>query len=206
MVYGPIAAFLVESFPAKIRYTSLSLPYHFGNGWFGGFTPLIATSIVAATGNMFAGLWFPIACRVDDVRRRQPAAARNEGSNGIWHEVGPRNDVDELLVSRRCARRRRRWPRSAPAAPLKVYISADMEGITGVASVDQLAPGSLRVLAGARVDDRRGARRDSGRARRRRDGVRRERLTWQRRVAADRPIPDRHPGNASSDRFLGHSA
>ena len=61
MVYGPIAAFLVESFPARIRYTSLSLPYHFGNGWFGGFTPVIATSIVAATGNRYAGLWFPIA-------------------------------------------------------------------------------------------------------------------------------------------------
>jgi hypothetical protein len=60
MVYGPIAAFLVESFPARIRYTSLSLPYHFGNGWFGGFTPVIATSIVAATGNKYAGLWFPI--------------------------------------------------------------------------------------------------------------------------------------------------
>jgi MFS family permease len=60
MVYGPIAAFLVESFPARIRYTSLSLPYHFGNGWFGGFLPLIATSIVAATGNRYAGLWFPI--------------------------------------------------------------------------------------------------------------------------------------------------
>jgi len=61
MVYGPIAAFLVESFPAKIRYTSMSLPYHFGNGWFGGFTPVIATSIVAATGNKYAGLWFPIS-------------------------------------------------------------------------------------------------------------------------------------------------
>jgi MFS family permease len=61
MVYGPIAAFLVESFPARIRYTSLSLPYHFGNGWFGGFTPVIATSIVAATGNRYAGLWFPIS-------------------------------------------------------------------------------------------------------------------------------------------------
>jgi MFS family permease len=60
MVYGPIAAFLVESFPARIRYTSLSLPYHFGNGWFGGFTPVIATFIVAATGNRYAGLWFPI--------------------------------------------------------------------------------------------------------------------------------------------------
>lgn len=60
MVYGPIAAFLVEAFPARIRYTSLSLPYHFGNGWFGGFLPLIATALVAWTGNMFAGLAFPI--------------------------------------------------------------------------------------------------------------------------------------------------
>ena len=61
MVYGPIAAFLVESFPARIRYTSVSLPYHVGNGYFGGFLPLIATSVVAATGNLYAGLLFPIA-------------------------------------------------------------------------------------------------------------------------------------------------
>ncbi|MGH7494878.1 MAG: MFS transporter [bacterium] len=61
MVYGPIAAFLVELFPAKIRYTSMSLPYHLGNGEFGGFTPLIASAIVAATGNMYAGLAYPIA-------------------------------------------------------------------------------------------------------------------------------------------------
>lgn len=60
MVYGPIAAFLVESFPAKIRYTSVSLPYHIGNGYFGGFLPLIATAVVASTGNIFAGLIFPI--------------------------------------------------------------------------------------------------------------------------------------------------
>ena len=60
MVYGPIAAFLVEAFPARIRYTSLSLPYHFGNGWFGGFLPLIATWAVAATGNIYAGLAYPI--------------------------------------------------------------------------------------------------------------------------------------------------
>jgi MFS family permease len=60
MVYGPIAAFLVEAFPARIRYTSLSLPYHFGNGWFGGFLPLIATALVARTGNVYAGLVFPI--------------------------------------------------------------------------------------------------------------------------------------------------
>src|SRR5215211_6312307 len=61
MVYGPIAAFLVEAFPAKIRYTSLSLPYHFGNGWFGGFLPIIATSLVAKTGNIYSGLWYPMA-------------------------------------------------------------------------------------------------------------------------------------------------
>ena len=60
MVYGPIAAFLVEAFPARIRYTSLSLPYHFANGWFGGFLPLIATGLVARTGNIYAGLAFPI--------------------------------------------------------------------------------------------------------------------------------------------------
>jgi MFS family permease len=60
MSYGPVAAFLVESFPAKIRYTSMSLPYHFGNGWFGGFLPLIATWAVAKTGNIYAGLWYPI--------------------------------------------------------------------------------------------------------------------------------------------------
>jgi MFS family permease len=60
MVYGPIAAFLVESFPAKIRYTSVSLPYHVGNGYFGGFLPLIATSLVVSSGNIYAGLYFPI--------------------------------------------------------------------------------------------------------------------------------------------------
>ncbi len=59
MITGPVAAFLVESFPARVRYTSMSLPYHFGNGWFGGFLPLIATALVARTGNMYAGLLYP---------------------------------------------------------------------------------------------------------------------------------------------------
>jgi MFS family permease len=61
MVYGPIAAYLVEAFPAKIRYTALSLPYHIGNGVFGGLLPLIGLSIVARTGNIYAGLYYPIA-------------------------------------------------------------------------------------------------------------------------------------------------
>jgi hypothetical protein len=60
MVYGPIAAYLVELFPARIRYTSMSLPYHIGNGWFGGMLPLIATAIVASTGDIYRGLWYPI--------------------------------------------------------------------------------------------------------------------------------------------------
>jgi hypothetical protein len=60
MVYGPIAAFLVELFPTRIRYTSMSLPYHIGNGWFGGMLPLTATAVVAATGNIYAGLWYPV--------------------------------------------------------------------------------------------------------------------------------------------------
>src|SRR5690606_37896572 len=60
MVYGPIAAFLVELFPTRIRYTSMSLPYHIGNGWFGGMLPLTATAMVAASGNIYAGLWYPV--------------------------------------------------------------------------------------------------------------------------------------------------
>ena len=60
MVYGPIAAFLVELFPARIRYTSMSLPYHIGNGWFGGMLPLTAAALVAAKGDIFAGLWYPV--------------------------------------------------------------------------------------------------------------------------------------------------
>ena len=61
MVYGPIAAYLVEAFPAKIRYTALSLPYHIGNGVFGGLLPLIGLWIVASTGNIYAGLYYPMA-------------------------------------------------------------------------------------------------------------------------------------------------
>jgi len=64
MVYGPIAAMLVELFPTRIRYTSMSLPYHIGNGWFGGFLPPVAFAVVAATGNIYDGLWYPIIIAV----------------------------------------------------------------------------------------------------------------------------------------------
>ncbi|HTH97492.1 MAG TPA: MFS transporter [Stellaceae bacterium] len=64
MVYGPIAAMLVEMFPTRIRYTSMSLPYHIGNGWFGGFLPATALAIVAATGGIYDGLWYPIVFAV----------------------------------------------------------------------------------------------------------------------------------------------
>ena len=70
MVYGPIAAWLVELFPTRIRYTGLSLPYHIGNGWFGGFLPATVFAIVAATGNIYSGLWYPIVVAVDELRRR----------------------------------------------------------------------------------------------------------------------------------------
>jgi hypothetical protein len=60
MVYGPIAAYLVEAFPAKIRYTALSLPYHIGNGVFGGLLPVIGLSVIANTGNIYAGLYYPM--------------------------------------------------------------------------------------------------------------------------------------------------
>ncbi|MBU3969241.1 MAG: MHS family MFS transporter [Alphaproteobacteria bacterium] len=64
MVYGPIAAALVEMFPTNIRYTSMSLPYHIGNGWFGGFLPTTAFAMVAATGNIYYGLWYPIVIAI----------------------------------------------------------------------------------------------------------------------------------------------
>jgi MFS family permease len=67
MVYGPIAAWLVELFPARIRYTSMSLPYHIGNGWFGGFLPTIAFAMVAATGDIYYGLWYPIVVAIATV-------------------------------------------------------------------------------------------------------------------------------------------
>ena len=61
MVYGPIAAILVEMFPTRIRYTGMSLPYHIGNGWFGGLLPATAFAMSAAAGDIYYGLWYPIA-------------------------------------------------------------------------------------------------------------------------------------------------
>jgi MFS family permease len=87
MIYGPIAAYLVEAFPAKIRYTSLSLPYHIGNGVFGGLLPLIGLSLCAATGNIIAGLYYPmivagITLVVGSVLLKETHGTR------IWDEVG----------------------------------------------------------------------------------------------------------------------
>ena len=96
MVYGPIAAFLVEAFPAKIRYTSLSLPYHFGNGWFGGFLPIIATSLVARTGNIYAGLAFPIVVALITFVVGS-IMLRDQHNESIWAEV---HDTGNPTVSR----------------------------------------------------------------------------------------------------------
>ena len=79
MVYGPIAAWLVELFPTRIRYTSMSLPYHIGNGWFGGFLPTISFALVAASGNIYQGLWYPDHRRADDLRDRLAVPARDQG-------------------------------------------------------------------------------------------------------------------------------
>jgi MFS family permease len=95
MVYGPIAAFLVEAFPARIRYTSLSLPYHFGNGWFGGFLPIIATSLVAATGNIYAGLAFPIVVALVTFVVGS-IMLRDRHNESIWAEV---NNPGQATVS-----------------------------------------------------------------------------------------------------------
>jgi MFS family permease len=86
MITGPIAAFLVESFPARVRYTSMSLPYHFGNGWFGGFLPLIATALVARTGNIYAGLAYPTAIALLTFIVGS-ITLRETGQRKIWDEV-----------------------------------------------------------------------------------------------------------------------
>jgi MFS family permease len=85
-VYGPIAAFLVEAFPAKIRYTSMSLPYHFGNGWFGGWLPFIAVALTTATGNIYAGLWYPIGVALLTFAVGM-IYLRETKDNRIWDEV-----------------------------------------------------------------------------------------------------------------------
>jgi len=87
MVYGPIAAFLVEFFAARIRYTSLSIPYHIGNGWFGGFLPLISAALLTATGNLYAGLIYPIAIAVMTVIVGG-LFIRESRHTRIWDEVG----------------------------------------------------------------------------------------------------------------------
>ena len=87
MVYGPIAAYLVEAFPAKIRYTALSLPYHIGNGVFGGLLPLIGLSVIASTGNIYAGLYYPMI--VASITFVVGSLLLRESNNvKIWEEVG----------------------------------------------------------------------------------------------------------------------
>ena len=80
MVYGPIAAWLVELFPARIRYTSMSLPYHIGNGWFGGFLPTVSFALVALTGDIYYGLWYPIVVAVAHGRDRRRCSCRTSAT------------------------------------------------------------------------------------------------------------------------------
>ncbi len=87
MIYGPIAAYLVEAFPAKIRYTSLSLPYHIGNGVFGGLLPLIGLSLCAATGNFYAGLYYPMIVAAITLVFGSILLKETHGTK-IWDEVG----------------------------------------------------------------------------------------------------------------------
>jgi MFS family permease len=94
MVYGPIAAYLVEAFPAKIRYSSLSLPYHIGNGVFGGLLPLIGVSIIAQTGNIYAGLYYPMAIAALTFVIGSIALKETRGRK-IWDEVPGEKDTEK---------------------------------------------------------------------------------------------------------------
>jgi len=87
MIYGPIAAYLVEAFPARIRYTSLSLPYHIGNGVFGGLVPLVGVYVCAATQNIYAGLYYPMTVAALTLIVGSIALKETHGTK-IWDEVG----------------------------------------------------------------------------------------------------------------------
>jgi hypothetical protein len=89
LIYGPIAAYLIEAFPAKVRYTSLSLPYHIGNGVFGGLLPLIGLSLAAASGNIYAGLYYPMAVAGMTLIVGSLLLKETHG-NRIWDETGGR--------------------------------------------------------------------------------------------------------------------
>src|SRR5207248_3290673 len=104
MVYGPIAAFLVEFFPAKIRYTSLSIPYHLGNGEFGGWLPFIAVAITAATGNPLLAIIYPIAVAAITFIVGTLFIRETRGVQ-IWDEVGgePAGVADKGVVATRPA-------------------------------------------------------------------------------------------------------
>ena len=90
MVYAPIAAWLVELFPTRIRYSGLSLPYHIGNGWFGGFLPATVFAIVAATGNIYSGPLVSDRGRGDELRRRPDLPAGDQGSGYHPHVMDRR--------------------------------------------------------------------------------------------------------------------
>ena len=119
MVYGPMAAFLVELFPTRIRYTSLSLPYHIGAGVFGGMLPLLTTAIVAATGNIYNGLWYPIAVAVMTATVGGLLPARHQGHR---HHGGVRrgSGAARLIVRRPWCRQRLRAAVHLTAAPEKL--------------------------------------------------------------------------------------
>jgi hypothetical protein len=97
MVYGPIAAYLVEAFPAKIRYTALSLPYHIGNGVFGGLLPLIGLTVVAQTGNIYAGLYYPMIIASITFVVGSLLLKETHGHR-IWEEV--KVEADELKATK----------------------------------------------------------------------------------------------------------
>ena len=148
MVYGPIAAFLVELFPTRIRYSSMSLPYHIGNGWFGGFLPFLAAALVVLTGNIYYGLWYPIVVAAMSGSIGL-SASRKRRTSTCAHDGGRRTDAGSspatpsarrikarLKVPDDCARpsapwRRRDWN---GLAPKKSRLMPSSSAIAGSAS------------------------------------------------------------------------
>jgi hypothetical protein len=129
LVYAPIAAWLVELFPTRIRYSGLSLPYHIGNGWFGGFLPAIVLAIVAATGNIYSGLWYPIVITPWVSSSASSSCRRRRTSTSQSIERGRGGRI--LPASPTCSRGREQGLRiSGPTLPGLLHVAYRRAGRT----------------------------------------------------------------------------
>ena len=212
LVYAPIAAWLVELFPSRIRYSGLSLPYHIGNGWFGGFLPATVFAIVAATGNIYSGLWYPVGIARHEPGHRLPVPAGNQGRR--HHQdlsdrpAAAAADIDQQPAADRSAAG---FVFTRPAPDELQHDLAPMRARAMLDQVDRL-PGSQREFALQHRNLQRSRRQHGLDMRRHVVGafgvvasIRRLRARAGRAPSSDRRAPTdrRFPGSSATPRYGG---